>query len=367
MAPITEEDLKNMSPEEILDLQKKNCIFCHIVNKRVQSRIIYEDEKAIAVLDVSPANPGHVLVLPKEHYSIMPQVPEDILDHLGMVTKALSQALLRALQAKGVTVFIANGLAAGQKAQHFMIHIIPRKENDDAGIKLLQKAISDAEFEKLKALLRPKVLKAFGMVEMEEVEEKIAIHQTASPAEEEATEEEPVQTTRPITRPRIVEADFTPNQDLDIISAMVAGATPSAVKKRDEEEDEEEPEKVQKKTAHEQEINEVKELLGSAKKETMDEDEEEINNLDIISAMVTGMVQQKKTKEPEEDEPEEDEETKVVLQDTASPGVVASKNSNKFHFPFCPYAKNIAEENRITFENESKARDAGFEPCECTK
>ena len=63
---LTEEDLKNMSPEEIQELQKQQCIFCHIVSGKVASRKVYEDDSVIAILDIHPANPGHVLLLPKE-------------------------------------------------------------------------------------------------------------------------------------------------------------------------------------------------------------------------------------------------------------------------------------------------------------
>src|SRR3989338_3526599 len=92
---LTEEDLKKMSPEEIAALQKQNCVFCHIINGKVPSKKIYEDKEVIAILDIYPATRGHVLLLPKEHYSIMPQVPENTIKHMGMVAKAISLSLIR--------------------------------------------------------------------------------------------------------------------------------------------------------------------------------------------------------------------------------------------------------------------------------
>ena len=130
MEQITAEQLRSMTPEQIKELQVQNCIFCHIVNGRVQSRKIYEDDIVYATLDINPANPGHILLLPKEHYSIMPQIPPNVISHIFMVAKALSNAALRSLRCQGTNIFVANGVAAGQKAPHFMIHIIPRKQGD---------------------------------------------------------------------------------------------------------------------------------------------------------------------------------------------------------------------------------------------
>ena len=84
-----QEKIKNMSPEELKEFQKKQCIFCQIIEGKVQAKKIYEDEKSIAILDINPANPGHILLLPKEHYSVMPQIPEEEVAHLFMVSKFL--------------------------------------------------------------------------------------------------------------------------------------------------------------------------------------------------------------------------------------------------------------------------------------
>lgn len=155
MEQITAEQLKSMTPEQIRELQIQNCIFCHMVNGRVQSRKIYEDEYVFATLDINPANPGHILLLPKEHYSIMPQIPSHIISHMFMVAKALSNATLRALRCQGTNIFVANGVAAGQKAPHFMIHIIPRKDADSlTSFNLKVKEISEKSGEIVAEKLR---------------------------------------------------------------------------------------------------------------------------------------------------------------------------------------------------------------------
>ena len=142
-----QEKIKQMSPEELKEFQKKQCIFCQIVAGKVQARKIYEDEQVIAILDINPANPGHTLLITKEHYSIMPQIPDDEVAHVFMVAKSLSNSMLRGIDAQGTNVIVANGIAAGQRAQHFMVHIIPRKENDNVNFVLPQKAMGQNEIE----------------------------------------------------------------------------------------------------------------------------------------------------------------------------------------------------------------------------
>ena len=164
---VSEEELKTMSPEQIAEMQKQNCVFCHIVTGKVQSKKVFEDDKVVAILDINPANPGHVLLLPKEHYSIMPLVPENVLGHMFMVAKAISSACLKALQVQGTNIFVANGAIAGQKAPHFMIHIIPRKEKDglDAIFKPQHKQISAADQEQVWVRLKQKINQVFGIKE----------------------------------------------------------------------------------------------------------------------------------------------------------------------------------------------------------
>lgn len=130
MAQLTKEDLENMSPEEILELQKQNCIFCKIIKGEQESKKLYENDKLLVVLDIFPANPGHVLIIPKEHYSIMPQMPDELISELFYMSKIASNAMLGALGVEGTNIFVANGGVAGQKAPHFMIHVIPRYPND---------------------------------------------------------------------------------------------------------------------------------------------------------------------------------------------------------------------------------------------
>jgi len=92
----------------------------------------------------------------------MPQVPDNIITHLYLVAQKLSNVLLRSLKLSGTNIFVANGLVAGQKAQHFMMHIIPRKEGD--GLFKLEEKILDKEMlSKIQGALQDKINGLFGV------------------------------------------------------------------------------------------------------------------------------------------------------------------------------------------------------------
>ncbi len=107
-----------------------NCIFCKIIAGEIPSMRVYEDEKCIATLDIGPANPGHVLVMPKTHIRDLSELPEELGGHLLMVAKEIGKRQKERLQADGFNVVQNNGAAAGQTVPHFHIHVIPRYEND---------------------------------------------------------------------------------------------------------------------------------------------------------------------------------------------------------------------------------------------
>ncbi|MBN2457545.1 HIT domain-containing protein [Candidatus Woesearchaeota archaeon] len=144
---------------------QQNCIFCHIINGKVESKKVYSDEDTIGILDINPANPGHVLILPKKHYSIMPQMNDLEIGHIFMVSKHISGALLKALKAEGTNIFVANGAVAGQKAPHFMVHVIPRREGDNLNMVLPEYTASPSDLIKVREMLLPRIKEHLGLSE----------------------------------------------------------------------------------------------------------------------------------------------------------------------------------------------------------
>ncbi len=160
-----QERLKQMTPEQLRQFQKQQCIFCHIISGKVASRKVYEDEHVVGVLDINPANPGHILLLPKEHYAILPQVPDEEISHIAKIAKQLSKAAIKSLKVDATSIFAANGVVAGQRASHFMLHIIPRAEDDGVGLEIPEGQLSDKDTNLLISRLRPAVAKVLGVEE----------------------------------------------------------------------------------------------------------------------------------------------------------------------------------------------------------
>ena len=105
-----------------------SCIFCKIAQKQVPSSLVYEDEKTVAFLDIRPLNEGHTLVIPKEHYVNIFDIPQELLCHIHSVTKKVAQAVEKATHADGISIIQQNGEAAGQEIFHLHVHVIPRFE-----------------------------------------------------------------------------------------------------------------------------------------------------------------------------------------------------------------------------------------------
>jgi histidine triad (HIT) family protein len=114
------------SMEDVIKQQKKQCIFCKIISGEIPSVKIHEDNLVIAIMDINPAAPGHILLMPKEHYPIAPIIPQETFQHMIKNAKYIARAAKKATGAKRASFFIANGGVAGQQSTHFMMHIIPR-------------------------------------------------------------------------------------------------------------------------------------------------------------------------------------------------------------------------------------------------
>ena len=114
-------------------MRDENCIFCKIINGEIPSTKVYEDEEFVIMLDIGPATFGHVLILPKEHYANLFEMPEELLAKAMKLAKSFGDKLVKALHADGMNVVQNNGLAAGQTVFHFHMHLIPRYEKDAVG------------------------------------------------------------------------------------------------------------------------------------------------------------------------------------------------------------------------------------------
>lgn len=111
-------------------MKKDDCIFCKIANGEIPSNTVYEDDEFRVILDLGPATEGHALVLPKEHFSNLYELPEDWCSRAFTLAKKVAGQITEKLGCDGFNIVQNNGEAAGQTVPHFHIHLIPRYEND---------------------------------------------------------------------------------------------------------------------------------------------------------------------------------------------------------------------------------------------
>jgi histidine triad (HIT) family protein len=103
----------------------QDCLFCQIIERRAPAKIVYEDEQAVAVEDIHPQAPVHLLVLPRKHLSSLKEASaedESLLGHL--LTLAARLARERGLESRGYRTVLNNGTWAGQSVLHLHVHVL---------------------------------------------------------------------------------------------------------------------------------------------------------------------------------------------------------------------------------------------------
>jgi len=119
-------------------MKVENCVFCKIVRGEIKSQKVYEDEEILAFLDINPVNKGHVLVIPKDHYENIFDIPKEKLAKVMEVVQKVAIALKK-MGADGVNIISNNGKAADQHVFHLHVHVIPRYFNDGKEIDSMNK------------------------------------------------------------------------------------------------------------------------------------------------------------------------------------------------------------------------------------
>ena len=120
----------NYCAEERLDMKDNNCIFCKIAGGDIPSKTLYEDEEFKVILDLGPATKGHALILPKNHYANLYELPDEDASKVMLLAKKMATHMTQKLNCDGFNLVQNNGEAAGQTVFHFHLHLIPRYEND---------------------------------------------------------------------------------------------------------------------------------------------------------------------------------------------------------------------------------------------
>ncbi len=108
-----------------------NCIFCKIINKEVESNIVYEDANVLAFLDNNPISLGHVLIVPKKHFVNVYDIEEGSLKEIIVAAKKIALTYKEVFGITDLNLLHNAGSNGQQAVFHFHLHLIPRKEGDD--------------------------------------------------------------------------------------------------------------------------------------------------------------------------------------------------------------------------------------------
>jgi histidine triad (HIT) family protein len=107
-----------------------NCIFCKIVAKQIPATVVHEDADTLAFMDIGQVNPGHVLVAAKVHAENLYALDDAQARAVFGAAAKVARAIRDAFSPQGLSVYQANGKAAGQTVFHFHLHLVPRHEGD---------------------------------------------------------------------------------------------------------------------------------------------------------------------------------------------------------------------------------------------
>jgi histidine triad (HIT) family protein len=119
-----------------------DCVFCKIIAGQIPSTKVHEDALTLAFMDIGQVNPGHVLVAAKPHVENIYGLDDALAAAVFQMTARIARAVKDAYAPEGVTLYQANGAAAGQTVFHFHLHIVPRHHDD--GMRLTWPATNPA-------------------------------------------------------------------------------------------------------------------------------------------------------------------------------------------------------------------------------
>ena len=125
------------------------CVFCKIINGEIPSFKIYETEDLVAFLDISQATKGHTLIVPKKHFENLLALDEETLKKISVAQKEVANILSKKLGTSAFNFVNNCGSVAGQSVMHVHFHIIPRYENDDFKMHIVEHVPNFEELAKL--------------------------------------------------------------------------------------------------------------------------------------------------------------------------------------------------------------------------
>ena len=116
-------------------MEEKECLFCKIVKGEIPATKTYEDDNFIGFLDISPKSEGHTVIIPKNHFRNLLDMPASLGNEMLEAVKKVALELIKNGKAEGFNLIVNNEPSSGQVVFHAHLHVIPRKKDD--GLKIL--------------------------------------------------------------------------------------------------------------------------------------------------------------------------------------------------------------------------------------
>lgn len=138
-------------------MNKDDCIFCKIANGEIPSATVYEDSICRVILDVNPANKGHALIIPKEHFDNIYSIDAETAAKIFTIATEVAKAQKAELNPDGLNILQNNGEAAGQTVFHFHMHLVPRYIKDNVTMTWIPGKADTEELSTLSKALRKRI------------------------------------------------------------------------------------------------------------------------------------------------------------------------------------------------------------------
>ena len=138
-------------------MKKDDCIFCKIANGEIPSATVYEDSVCRVILDVNPANKGHALIIPKEHFDNIYSIDAETAAKIFTIATEVAKAQKAELNPDGLNILQNNGEAAGQTVFHFHMHLVPRYIKDNVTMTWIPGKADTEELSTLSKALRKRI------------------------------------------------------------------------------------------------------------------------------------------------------------------------------------------------------------------
>ncbi len=142
------------------------CEFCEI--RESKKELLFSDENIAAFLSRNAAVPGHTVIIPKQHFTILEQIPDSLVRQMFQAANKFSTLLFEGIGAQGTNVIVENGNAAGQKTAHLSVNVLPRAQNDNLNFQWQPKKLSEAQSGMVEVQLKSELDRSFQEPEVDE-------------------------------------------------------------------------------------------------------------------------------------------------------------------------------------------------------